>query len=73
MPVARFTEASLQYVRTSANIDARLVSRYMSSMHTPFSESFSVATICGARAPFQSKDELSIASMKSPFGQWSVH
>ena len=45
----------------------------MSSMQMPFSESFSVATTCGSLGPFQSKDELQKASMKSPLGQWSVH
>ncbi len=42
-------------------------------MHTPFSESFSVARICGIFLPVQSKDELQNVSITSPFGQWSVH
>ena len=73
LPVARFTDSLFQKVRTSANMAARFVSKYMSSMQTPLRESFSVAIRYGARAPFQSKDVFSIASRKSPFGQWSVH
>ena len=38
-------------------------------MHTPLRMSFSVAMTCGIFLPFQSKDELQIASMTSPFGQ----
>ena len=42
-------------------------------MPAPLRASFSVATMYGARLPFQSKDELRMASRKSPFGKWSVH
>ena len=67
-PVTRFTAAGLQYVRTSAKICAVPVSRWPSSMHSPFRLSFSVATMKGSRMPVQSNDELRIASRKSPFG-----
>ncbi|MNP61597.1 hypothetical protein D3C76_1568030 [compost metagenome] len=72
-PVTRSTEFGLQYVRTSAKICAVFVSKYPNSMPTPFKLSFSVATTKGARIPFQSKEEFSIVSIKSPFGEWSVH
>jgi hypothetical protein len=71
-PVTRFTAAGLQYVRTSAKICAVPVSRCPNTMERPFRQSFSVAKTKGSRMPFQSKDELSIASMKSPFGKWSL-
>ena len=32
-----------------------------------------MATIMGSRMPFQSKEELSSASIMSPLGKWSVH
>ena len=35
-------------------------------MQAPFKLSFSVATINGGRIPFQSKDDVKIASVKSP-------
>ena len=55
----------LQYVRTSANICARLVSSFMKSIPRPLSTSFSVARMYGSRAPFQSNDVLRSASAKS--------
>ena len=72
-PVARFTASGLQNVRTSAKSCARFVRRCMRSIETPLSVSFSVANVNGSRGPFQSKEVLSHASAKSPFGQWSVH
>ena len=68
-PVTRFTAAGLQYVRTSAKICAVPVSRWPNSIDAPFSESFSVANTNASRMPFQSNDELRIASMKSPLGR----
>ena len=60
--------SGLQYVRISENICAVFVRRYPNSIGTPFIASFSVATRYGGLIPFQSNDEQSIASRKSPFG-----
>jgi hypothetical protein len=73
LPVTRLTASGLQYVRTSLKICAVFVNRCPSSIAAPFRLSFSVATICGRRIPFQSKLEQSIASIKSPLGMKSVH
>ena len=68
LPVTRLTASALQKVRTSAKIWARLVNRHISNMQMPLSASFSVATMYGARMPFQSNELLRIASEKSPLG-----
>ena len=43
--------------------------QWVDSIVTPFRQSFSVATRKASRMPFQSNEELSMASMKSPFGK----
>ena len=72
-PVTRSTASGDQNVRTSAKSCARLVSRCSRSIEAPLSVSFSVAKVTASRMPFQSNDELRIASGKSPSGRKSVH
>ena len=67
-PVTRKMESAVQQVRTSANIWARLVRSFNSSMVAPFKVSFSVARMYGSLGPFQSKDVFKIASGKSVLG-----
>lgn len=47
----------------------------MPEKHSPSRSArlFSVARTNASRMPFQSKEEFSTVSMKSPFGIWSVH
>ena len=73
LPVTLSTDSGDQYVLTSLNIAALLVTSHPSIIDTPLSVSFSVANGIGSLLPFQSKPEAVIASVKSAFGSQSVH
>src|SRR5574344_741292 len=72
-PVTRFTASGLQYVRTSWKQGALPVKSVANIIEIPLHVSFSVANGNGAFFPFQSKDDDIRASVKSPFGNQSVH
>ena len=57
-----------QQVLTSAKSCARFVRSFMRSIDAQLRVSFSVASTKGSRAPFQSKEELSMLSGKSQLG-----
>ena len=69
----RAYDRAVQHVLMSENICGSPVKRCCKSIVTPLSVSFSVANTKGSRIPFQSKEELRMASEKSPSGMKSVH